>query len=65
MPYRSTLKKFEACWVGHLNGIEGNPAASSDKNRRITGTLVNKTGNTLKNVYLIFRLPHRQFPQSP
>lgn len=57
MPYRSTLKKFEACWVGQMSGIEGKAQASPDKNRRIAGTLVNKSGKLLNNVYLIFRYP--------
>ena len=54
MPYRSTLKKFEACWIGKLPGIEGSVQCISG-NQRISGTLVNRTGKTLHNIYLAFR----------
>jgi hypothetical protein len=66
-PYRSTLKKIEAKWVGGLagGGIEvapGTPtpkAGGPDAARQdyLKGTLVNHTGRNLTDVFLAFNHP--------
>ncbi|QOV87351.1 hypothetical protein [Humisphaera borealis] len=51
-PYRSTLKKIEARWAGSIaEGITGNAAMTPGG---ISGTLTNKLGRDLSNVYLAF-----------
>ena len=68
VPYRNTLKKVQAHWVGNLaEGIEGWAglvaqqsvdlvvAGKTEKVGFIEGRLVNKTGRDLKNVMLAFR----------
>ncbi len=61
VPFRSTLKKIEARWVGdQQGGIVGSPqlvpSAGSGKGY-IAGTLVNDSGYDLSNVYFFFRHP--------
>lgn len=54
VPYRSTLKKFEADWVGVIpRGIEG--SAKLVEQGWIEGTLKNATGHPLRNVYIAFK----------
>jgi hypothetical protein len=63
IPYRSTLKKFTAEWVGNLpGGIDGSVklAASADDESRLTGTLRNNTGQALRRVYLVVSDPFAQ-----
>ena len=68
IPYRNTLKKIQAHWVGNLaEGIEGSAGLVASqsvdldlggrpvKAGVIEGRLVNKTGNDLKHVLLAFR----------
>lgn len=58
VPYRSTLKKFQAQWVGDLPiGIEGQVKLADDF-PMVQGTLTNKTGRDLRRVYLIVSHPH-------
>ena len=53
VPYRSTLKKFQAKWVGQLKGtITGRARISGDS--RVSGRLVNETGVDLHSVYLVY-----------
>jgi hypothetical protein len=56
VPYRSTLKKFQATWVGQIDkGIRGKPKLVEGK--FLGGTLTNGTGNRLRNVYIAFNYP--------
>jgi hypothetical protein len=59
VPYRSTLKKFEATWVGPMSGrVEGTPKLNRDGDWFSTGgNLTNGTGVQLRNVYIGFKLP--------
>ncbi|MDB5298834.1 MAG: hypothetical protein JWO87_497 [Phycisphaerales bacterium] len=55
VPFRSTLKKLEARWVGDLQtGIGGSARLVGVDKGIITGTLTNQTGADLKNVYFAF-----------
>jgi hypothetical protein len=57
VPYRSTLKKFEARWVGNLSGgVSGSGALvpNSGTMHNATGLITNGTGETLRNVYIAF-----------
>ena len=57
VPYRSTLKKFEAIWIGQPSGkIEG-AVKLADLPRMIEGTLTNGTGFRLEDVYIAFKYP--------
>ena len=57
VPYRSTLKKFQATWIGEMPfGISGS-AKIVDPRNFIEGHLTNATGAQLKNVYLAFDYP--------
>jgi hypothetical protein len=54
VPYRSTLKKFQARWVGNLGGgVSG--SGQFDNNGRLNGLITNGTGGKLRNVYVAFR----------
>ncbi|HVT90870.1 MAG TPA: hypothetical protein VHD56_18595 [Tepidisphaeraceae bacterium] len=56
VPYRSTLKKFQATWVGHISGaVQG--SAKLEEQNFISGNLTNGTGQTLKNIYIAFHYP--------
>jgi hypothetical protein len=59
VPYRSTLKQFEARRVGPAGGgIEGKTTLrETDSGYGIEGTLLNATGNRLKNIYIVFHQP--------
>jgi hypothetical protein len=55
-PYRSTLKKVQARWVGDLPGrLDGKATLSSNPYRGVEGVLTNSTGQDLKDVYVAFR----------
>ncbi|HEY7120813.1 MAG TPA: hypothetical protein VH475_29785 [Tepidisphaeraceae bacterium] len=58
VPYRSTLKKFQAEWVGNLSGggIEGSVKLAPET-PIVRGTLTNKTGQNLRYVYLVVHHP--------
>jgi hypothetical protein len=51
-PYRSTLKKFAARWIGQTEGGIDGKAQLIDG--RLTGKLVNNTGQDLQSVFLIY-----------
>ena len=63
IPFRSTLKKFEADWSGQLNtsagsltlggGIEGH--ARLNESVGVDGHLTNATGQTLHDVYVAYK----------
>jgi hypothetical protein len=58
VPYRTTLKKFEADWTGNTGGrIEGSAKLLPRDAGFISGSLTNGTGRRLKNVYIAFRYP--------
>lgn len=52
--YRSTLKKFQARWVGDVGGISGKAAVRSSW-PWLEGRLANDTGQDLSDVYLVFK----------
>ncbi len=58
VPFRSTLKKLQARWVGALPGIEGSPklieANSESYLPRLTGKVTNSTGRDLIDIYFGF-----------
>ena len=55
-PYRSTLKKIQATWVGDLPlGIEGIGRISRKRAFDLEGKLTNKSGRKLTNIYFVFR----------
>lgn len=57
VPYRSTLKKFQAQWVGNLPvGIEGSVKLGQET-PFVQGRLTNKTGRDLRRVYLVLNHP--------
>lgn len=59
IPYRSTLKKFQAKWVGPLSGgIDGTPVLERSV-PVVRGVLTNNTGRDLRMVYLVFHHPQR------
>jgi hypothetical protein len=66
VPYRSSLKKFQARWVGDLPiGFGGlvKLNLSPDKNAvrlPLSGTITNGTGNNLTDVYLVFNWKGQQ-----
>ncbi len=60
VPFRSTLKKLEARWVGDTqSGITGSAqlVEPSGRGGYIAGTLVNQTGYDLQNVFFGFHHP--------
>jgi hypothetical protein len=57
IPYRSTLKKFQAEWVGSVQGgIDGNVKLAADL-PQVRGTLTNNTGRDLRMVYIVVNHP--------
>ncbi len=55
-PYRSTLKKVQATWVGDLQGrINGSAQLTTDLRRGVEGVLTNNTGSDLRFAYIAFR----------
>ena len=65
-PYRSTLKKLEAKWVGPAGGgidSEGGAVRCVDAGKNyLQGKLFNHTGRDLRNVYMAFRHPGSKEP---
>ena len=59
VPYRSPLKQFQARRVGQAGAtIEGKAALRESEARYVLeGTLVNATGQRLKNIYFIYHQP--------
>lgn len=58
VPFRRTLKKLEARWVGITSeGIEGSAELRPPDQGYITGTVTNATGQNLVNVYIAFKFP--------
>lgn len=56
VPYRSTLKKFQATWVGNIEGaVQG--SARLVPNTFISGNITNGTGKELRNIYVAFNYP--------
>lgn len=53
VPYRSTLKKFNAKWVGQVKGTIAGRARVSGQGR-LSGKLINETEVNLHSVYLVF-----------
>jgi len=62
IPYRSTLKKLQAHWVGEMKSTidvsPDTPQIKLDANDNIVGTLVNHTGYDLWHVFLAFKKPN-------
>jgi hypothetical protein len=57
IPYRSTLKKLEADWIGpQARGIDGRPYLVEGSGF-VEGPLMNVTGQDLVNVHIAFRRP--------
>jgi hypothetical protein len=55
-PYRSTLKKVQATWVGEPNSrITGSARLSNSLLRGVDGVLTNNTGGDLRFAYIAFR----------
>jgi hypothetical protein len=52
VPYRSTLKKFQARWIGTSSG--GIDGKASLVDGRLSGKLTNNTGHDLRTVFLIY-----------
>ncbi|MFN4242147.1 MAG: hypothetical protein ACK4PI_02810 [Tepidisphaerales bacterium] len=56
VPFRSTLKRLEGVWHGEWEGrLVGTVAVAPPGNTLLTGPLINGTGQTLRNVYLVYR----------
>ncbi len=63
MPFRSTLKKVEARWVGDMSGgFLGLAKLTDPRNGYIIGSLTNQTGVDLRNVYFAFNHPQTGVP---
>ncbi len=60
VPYRSSLKKFQARWVGevsaHIGTVGGLTLAPDAGRLPLRGTLTNETGQDLTDVYLAFHV---------
>ncbi|HEX4796693.1 MAG TPA: hypothetical protein VH370_23075 [Humisphaera sp.] len=55
VPYRSTLKKLQAQWIGDIQGsVAGRPEIVSTSEGYIGQRVTNQTGVDLKNVYFVF-----------
>ncbi len=58
IPFRSTLKKIEARWIGDApGGILGTPRLVETQNGFVAGALTNQSGFDLRNVYFAFNHP--------
>ena len=56
IPFRSSLKRLRAKWVGEKPmNIEGIASISKESTLQLDGKLTNKTGKNLHNVYFVFR----------
>jgi hypothetical protein len=60
IPYRSTLKKLQAHWVGEVkstvDAVQDAPV-KLDGNNQLVGTLMNNTGSDLEHVFLGLKRP--------
>jgi hypothetical protein len=55
IPYRSTLKKLQARWVGDAPiAMIGDPRLVAAANGYIAGKITNQSGTDLKNVHVVF-----------
>ncbi len=54
IPFRSTLKKLQARWVGQLGGISGRAVVNRDSLKSLSGTLTNNSGVDLQSVWLVY-----------
>lgn len=59
IPFRSTLKKLKAKWIGRQPIIEGNAQLLSPGQGMLKGELTNGVGRNLRDVYLVFHVPGR------
>ena len=58
VPYRSTLKQFEARWQGEIEGrIEGVATISDQIAGNLQGRLTNGTTRELRDVYIGYKIP--------
>lgn len=57
VPYRSTLKKLQAKWIGQQPGIEGTAHLLPPGQGLVRGSLTNGLGRELFDVYLVFNYP--------
>jgi hypothetical protein len=57
VPFRSTLKKLQAKWLGAQAMIEGHSQLVLPGDGYINGVLTNGTGRSLQDVYFIFNYP--------
>jgi hypothetical protein len=57
VPYRSTLKKFQAIWSGDIDQIVQGSATLAPPPTYIEGHVTNGTGRQLRNVYIAFHYP--------
>ncbi|HZZ42038.1 MAG TPA: hypothetical protein VFE58_03810 [Tepidisphaeraceae bacterium] len=58
IPFRRTLKKIQARWIGiSKTGIEGSAELRPADQGYLSGTVTNATGNDLSNLYLAFKFP--------
>jgi hypothetical protein len=57
VPFRSTLKKLQAKWLGPQAMIEGHSQLVLPEDGYINGVLTNGTGRSLQDVYFIFYYP--------
>jgi hypothetical protein len=57
VPYRSTLKKFQATWTGDIPAIIGGSARLVEPPDFIDGMLTNASNTMLRNIYFAFHYP--------
>jgi len=62
VPYRSTLKKFQACWIGNTQrAVQGSGRLLDPAQGYIEGRITNGTGQDLRNIYIAFAYPGTGF----
>jgi hypothetical protein len=63
IPFRSTLKKLQAHWVGGFSSAveptPDTPQIKLDADDNLSGTLINHTGYDLWHVFLAYKVPNR------
>jgi len=59
VPYQSTLKKFEATWIGESTSgsVDGSAKMLNEfeAGRKLDGRITNGTGKQLRNIYIAFK----------
>lgn len=60
--FRSTLKKMQGRWTGHLGGISGSAQYTRDPEHVLRGTLTNNTGYTLEDAEIEVYFPSLEPP---